>query len=203
MATLDIGFEWSRAHAYECVPSPNKKGDLLIRQKNKGRDPVRPLELPLDDPLAVIFANLEASGDACVRFAGAFGLLRTPASTGAAEGLSSWQTEIRKMKSLISMTSMVRSANSRNVRMNTASVDVALVSVNEKRIMVLQPRTLLDAMLVQLTQSFASGSDIETCPFCQRWFERGGKARRGDAKFCDERCRNKFYYAEQKRRAGK
>jgi hypothetical protein len=202
MAIIDIGFEWSRGHAYECVPS---KTGMAIRQIGKGKSYFEPLKVPLDSGLAVTFANLDLdfSAEKCVGFAHSFGLLTLPARIGAAESLDDWRRKIKEMRSLISMTGMVRTANSRRVRMNITRIQVALESglPDTKPALILQPETLFDAMKLQWAQSKKSGSSVYVCEYCDKWFERGGEAKRSDAKFCSDPCRNKFHY--EQRRAGK
>jgi hypothetical protein len=194
MTTIDIKFEWTRGHAYECGPE-------VIRQTGRGRDRFRPLEIPAK--LYLAFAELDGTPDACVGFARSWGLLTTQARDGALERLDGWQREIKQMKSRISMVAMVRTANSRRVRMRMTSLDVALVSgePNTRPALVLQPRTLLDAMHLQLAQSHASGAALQTCTQCGKWFEVGGDAKRSMARFCSDSCRNRFHY--QKKHGGK
>ena len=89
MATIDIDFEWARGLDYEYR-------DGAIRQigKRKERSPFE--KAP---GLYLTFAKLDGTPEACVDFARAWGLLTTPASSAAEEGLEVWRREIRKMKS--------------------------------------------------------------------------------------------------------
>lgn len=195
MATLNIEFEWLRGHAYEAAKDP--EGKRVIRQIGRGRDRFRPLEI--SPALYLTFAALDGSPEACVGFAQLWGLLTTPAHVGAAEPHDAWQREIKRMKSLISMARMVRTANSRRIRLVMTSIEVALLSGeldawDAKPALVLQPRTLIDAMIVQLAQSRASGNSLQNCEQCGRWFEIGASAKRNVAKFCSDRCRNRHHY---------
>ena len=87
--------------------------------------------------------------------------------------------------------------------MTLTTVDVALLSGEEdswdaKPALVLQPRTLLSAMLVQIAQSRASGASIHVCEQCQKWFEVGVGAKRAlVTKFCSDRCRNRYHYEQR------
>jgi hypothetical protein len=201
MTTIDLEFEWTRGHAYEFGPSLNDATVQVIRQSGRGRDRVYPLGIQKEQPLYLTFAMLDGSPSACAAFASAWGLLATPAKTGAAEPLSDWQREIKKMKSLVRMVGMVRTANSRRVQMRMTSIDVSLISgaLGAKRALILQPRTLLDAMIVQLAQTQASGASLHTCAQCGLWFEVGGNAKRSVAKFCSVACKNRFNYLQIKK----
>ena len=119
--TTIVDFEWTRGHDYEFA---RDKTGHLIRQVGKGRDHVKPLDLPSKAGLAVAFADLDGTPDRCRAFARAYGLLTTPAHDGAAEPLELWQREIKKMRALLSMTGMVRTANSRRVHMKMTTLEV-------------------------------------------------------------------------------
>jgi hypothetical protein len=193
MTNIQVVSEWTRGRRYEHVPY---KGGLAIRQADKGRERFNPLDPVRATSLAVRFAALDGSPERCVAFANHFGLLTTPASFGAQEPLDIWQREIKKMKSLISMTDVVRSTNSRRIRMKMATLNVGLQSglPDTKPALVLWPQTLLDAMIVQFAQSKASGRTIRACQQCGNWFEQGFDAKRSVAKFCSDRCRNRYHY---------
>jgi hypothetical protein len=205
VTTIDIDFKWTRAsltarslrsvdtYEIDSVPVADKTAQV-IRQAGAGRETFEPLTVPTK--LYLAFAELDGSTEACISFATAWGLLTTPAAKGAAEPMDVWRREIKKMMAHINVVSMVRTENSRRVRMRMASLDVALVSgePNTKPALVLQPRTLLDAMYLQLAQSHASGAALHTCEQCKKWFEVGGAGKRSVAKFCSEECRNRFHY---------
>jgi len=209
MAKLAIDFEWTRRRAdggigYECV-------DQKIRQVGRPSEKLRPLEI--HPTLYLDFAKLSAApakpltAEAiaeCVKFAKTWGLLTMHAREGAEEDLHLWQREIKKMKGLIAMAPMIRTANSRRVRAHVTSVDISLESrlPDARPALVLQARTLLDAMLVQFAQSTASGNSLHVCAQCGEWFEvgAGADAKRSVAKFCSDRCRNRHHY---ERRIGK
>jgi hypothetical protein len=206
MTTIDIDFKWTRAclttrsahsvdtYVIDTAPVDGKTAQVIRQAAGVGRETFEPLTVPTR--LYLAFAELDGSPEACVAFARAWGLLRTPAAKDAAESLDIWRREIRQMKSQINMVSMVRTENSRRVRMRMTSLDVALVSgePNTKPALVLQPRTLVDAMYLQLAQSHASGAALHTCEQCKKWFEVGGVGKRSVAKFCTEECRNRFHY---------
>jgi hypothetical protein len=57
----------------------------------------------------------------------------------------------------------------------------------------LRPRTLLDALWLQLGQALTCGGRISQCQHCGNWFEAGRKTgRRLDAKFCCDEHRTAF-----------
>jgi len=52
------------------------------------------------------------------------------------------------------------------------------------------PRTLLDALWLQVAQSLASSTSLRQCIECQSWFVFGtGTGRRKSADYCSDRCR--------------
>jgi hypothetical protein len=207
MMIKGIEFEWSRAHAYEIVPFENNPPRRVIRPVGFRKDRIRPLELPLKKPLAVVFSELDGSPEQCQDFASAYGLLRTPAGKGAEPfvGPDGWLHSIKLMKGVInSTTAMVMpSPRWRRICMPLATVDIGLVAglPDPRPTFVLQPTTLWDAMIVQFAQFKASGNEMASCEHCGESFERGINGKRADARFCSRRCQNKFDY--RKRRAGK
>jgi hypothetical protein len=64
----------------------------------------------------------------------------------------------------------------------------------------LRPKTLLDALWLQLGQWLTSGAQIRACQKCGDWFEAGrGTGRRADAKFCSEEHKIAFHSLERSR----
>jgi hypothetical protein len=188
--TTIFEFKWPRPR--ECALDGK-----AVRQVGSGRDvDWEPLKHVPD--LYLRLAELDGSGEACAEFATKYGLLVTPAKTGAAEPVENWQREIRKMKSLISVAGMARTANSRRVLVRVTEVAVALLSGEPggdvKPALVLQPKTLLAAMQVQLASAQAGGAALQTCAQCGHWFEVGGAAKRSIAKFCSDKCRLRAHY---------
>jgi hypothetical protein len=199
MTTIDIDFKWTRA----CLTSRSARSDTykidtaaqVIRQADGvGRETFEPLTVPTK--LYLAFAELDGSPESCVGFARAWGLLTTRAANDASEPLEVWRREIKEMKAWIRRVHVVRTENSRRIRMRMTSLDVALVSgePNTKPALVLEPRTLLDAMHLQLAQSHASGAALQSCEQCKKWFEVGARGKRSVAKFCSDECRNRFHY---------
>jgi hypothetical protein len=57
----------------------------------------------------------------------------------------------------------------------------------------LRPKTLLDALWLQLGQALTAGVQIRQCEHCGDWFEVGrGTGRRLDAKFCSDEHRTTY-----------
>lgn len=58
----------------------------------------------------------------------------------------------------------------------------------------LRPKTLLDALWLQLGQWLTLGAQICACQHCGEWFEAGrGTGRRSDAKFCSDEHKIAFH----------
>lgn len=62
------------------------------------------------------------------------------------------------------------------------------------------PKTLLDALWLQLGQSLAGGTEWKECRGCGTWFPVGGTSgKRSVAAFCSDKCRIKFNSLERSR----
>jgi hypothetical protein len=215
---IDIGFEWTRGPSYECAVDGGVKILRQVGQYPKRKDRVlQPLTIGGDKPLYARFANLDGSPESYVRFAKAYGFLSTAAQAGASEDLEVWQSEIKKLRQLMSLLNaegekpggLVRSANGSRVRLKLTSIDVSLLSAapdeqfeNPRRpTLVLQPADLLDAMHLQLAKFVASEGSLVLCKQCNEPFERGAsESRRSIAVFCSEKCKNRFHYLERAKR---
>jgi hypothetical protein len=190
VTAIDIDFEWSVGRCYECVVDEEAK--LVVRQTSRQLDLKRPLQTFSE--LYLAFAKLDGSPEACLKFARLWGLLRQPAKLGASERLDDWKREINEMRHLVNAAGFVQMGG---IRARMAKVDVELVSGEPGAFMRLHPATLFDAMIVQLVQSQASGASLQTCGQCGRWFEVGAAGKRKVAKFCSDRCRNRFHYVQR------
>ena len=86
------------------------------------------------------------------------------------------------------------------------NLEVRLVGdpgVNSLRLWI-RPRTLLDALCLQLGQKLSDGAEIKRCQKCGGWFEAGpGTGRRLDAKFCSDAHRVEFNSLQRSRSAYK
>jgi hypothetical protein len=205
---MNIGFEWTRGRTYECGPSISNKAARVIRQVGRGSDAFRPLEIKRVSKPYLEFANLSGTPEQCIKFASTFGLLTLPARNGAEERLDFWQREIKKMKGSIAMfeaTSdqpggILRTVASRRVNAKMASIDVWLEcpDPNARPVLIWKPRSLLDAMLLQLAQTIAGSGSIHVCKQCGNFFEAGSnEGRRSIAVFCSESCKNRHHYLKR------
>jgi hypothetical protein len=206
---IDISLEWSKARAYEAA---SVEGVRVIRPVGDRRNRVEPFKIEGDDPLHVRFANLDGSEESCVRFANAYGLLKTQ-SPNKAEPLDDWKRQIRDIKVLMSGLQLQVDDDApggitllgtrRKARVELISIGVILVpgSPGKRPKLSLEPATLLDAMHLELGLRLTTEGSLQSCKQCGRWFERGTtKARRSIAVFCSVKCKNRFHYVEGKKR---
>jgi hypothetical protein len=204
---IDIGFEWKRAHDYECVST---RGQKCIRAIGKGRDNLEPLKIETEKPLYLRFADLDGSEESCLRFARARGLLTTESPTGE-ETLETWQEQIQAMRQARAFFGPIGDLPAETARKRRAgeawkltALDILLVpnrAEADRFTMMLQPRNLLGAMYVQLAMTVAGGGSLRTCKQCDKWFETGASdSRRNIAVFCSEKCKNRFHYLERAKR---
>jgi hypothetical protein len=201
---IEIGLQWSKARAYEAT---NVGGVRFICPIGDRRYPVEPFKIAGD--LHVRFANLDGSEESCVKFASAYGLLR---SREKAERLDEWKREIRDIKLMISGLQLqviedtpggiTLLGSSRKVSVRLTPIDAVLVpgSSDMRPKLSLEPATLRDALYLQLGKSLTEGS-LQPCKNCGEWFELGTtKARRSIAIFCSEKCKNHFHYVKRTKR---
>jgi hypothetical protein len=204
---IEIGLRWSKARAYEMA---NVKGAQLIRPVGERRYPVEPFKIVGNEPLHVRFANLDGSEKSCVEFAKAYGLLK---SRDEAERLHEWKREIENVKMLASGLQLQVNedtpggitllGSSRKAPVELTSVAAIIVpgSSGKRPKLSLEPKTLLDAMYLQLGLFLSTDGSLQSCKQCGKWFERGTtKARRSIAVFCSEKCKNRFHYVERTKR---
>jgi hypothetical protein len=205
----EIGLRWLRAEAYEAA---NVEGVRVIRPVGKRREWVQPFKIEGDNPLHMRFANLDGSEESCVKFANAYGLLRTQ-SRDQAERFADWKKEIDKINRLVLLLQLqvnedmpggiTQLGSSRKAPVRLTSIDAILVpgSSGQRPKLSLEPATLLDAMYLQLGLSLTADRSLQSCKQCGKWFERGTtKARRSIAVFCSEKCKNRFHYVERTKR---
>jgi hypothetical protein len=205
---IEIGLQWSKARAYETA---NAKGAQFIRPVGERRYPVEPFKIEGDEPLHVRFANLDGTEKSCVEFAKSYGLLK---SRDQAEHLDEWKREIENVKVLASGLQLQVNENapggitllgsSRKAPIELTSIAAILVpgSPGKRPKLSLEPKTLLDAMYLQLGLVLSTDGSLQSCKQCGKWFERGTtKARRIIAVFCSEKCKNHFHYVEKRKRS--
>ena len=204
---MEIGLRWLRAGAYEAA---DVEGVRVIRPIGERRYWVEPFKVE-GGPLHM-FVNLDGSEKSCVKFARAYGLLRTQ-SRNQAERLDDWKKEIERMRGLISALQLrahedrpggiTLLGSSRKAPVELTSVAAIIVpgSSGKRPKLSLEPKTLLDAMYLQLGLFLSTDGSLQSCKQCGKWFERGTtKARRSIAVFCSEKCKNRFHYVERTKR---
>jgi hypothetical protein len=205
----EIGLRWLRAGAYEAA---NVEGVRVIRPVGKRRYWGEPFKIEGDVPLYVRFANLDGSEESCVKFANAYGLLRSQ-SRDETEPLEDWNKEIRNMNALVPLLQLQANENapggitmlgsSHKAPINLTSINAVLVpgSRGERPKLSLEPATLREAMYLQLGLRLTTVGSLQSCKLCGKWFERGTtEARRSIAVFCSEKCKNHFHYVNRTKR---
>jgi hypothetical protein len=197
--TIDIDFDWTRSFEYELAPS--KKGPV-IRQKGARTERTWPLKTHAS--LYLDFSRLDRTPEACLDFCRRWGFLRNKlAGKGAEEEVDEWIHSISHVRNWIAVLNAGLDQGGRKpkgvwLRQQVASVDVLLETHPlGRQLLQLRPKTLMDAMLLQMAQAFASGAAIAACQQCGQWFEVGGEGKRSVAKFCSDKCRNRFNYEQR------
>jgi hypothetical protein len=205
---LAIDFQWSKGRAYEIVvprgsrskdPFASHVHEAMIRQKGKGCDSVRPLDI--HNNLYLDFVKL-ADPAACANFASRWGLLRTRSEAGAQEPLSFWRAEIKRMNDTLG--GLRRAFEEKHpIAMRGAHIvpiDFKLVpgQPDGRPSPALEPQNLIDAMRLQLALSIGGGNRLHTCEQCGQPFESGATAKRIIARFCSDECRKRFHYEHRR-----
>jgi hypothetical protein len=197
---VDVDWQWGRGHRYESVVAG---GEPAIRQVGRGRDRIRPLSAQTQRPLYLAFAALDGTPEACLAFAGSWGLLFSQPKDGATERLSAWRQEIRTMRRLLDAVPgafrLPRGFNTTGSRwrLDVTKLNLVLLSNDPGQLptLVIAPTTLLSAMLVQFAQAQAGGASVRECAQCGERFEVGGRGRkRSMAQFCTPACRMRHHY---------
>ncbi len=138
------------------------------------------------------FANVRQSPEAMLEFVGKFGPLTL-------EGMSKLRGEdiARTLEDARIMGDILRAAERRQFSV-TRSKEPKSVCLNIRvgepgslePLLKLEPRTLLDAIWLQLDHALSGDNVVRRCIHCQTWFPAGGDSgRRKDAKFCSDEHR--------------
>jgi len=212
---IGIGLNWAKAHKYECATVDDVR---VIRPVGAGRDGnFDPFKIKVEMPLYLRFARLDGSEEACLKFAHAYGLLNTQ-SPKAAEPLKVWQKEIRNFKGLMNMLqadsetpggvlrinrtpSAAAAARSLGGEIPLSNISATLVEgerdfdgiIGRPKLM-LEPKTLRDAMYLQLGKFVAGDGLLRVCPQCGNPFEGATKSRRSNAIYCSRACKDRASY---------
>jgi hypothetical protein len=201
---IDSSFEWTRFHSYKIATRGSRK---LIQPAGRKNERFAPFKIEPEKPLYLLFANLNGSEDACLKFAHTWGLLKSKAATEG-EFLEDWRREISDLRMQIAFLEDGEKPKKPEQAdaWKVTSLDVLLAPserpVNGKRFtMLLQPKDLFGAMRLQLARTVSGGGAIRACKQCGNWFEAGaGESRRNIAIFCSEKCKNRFHYLERSKR---
>jgi hypothetical protein len=206
---MEISLRWLRAGAYEAA---NVKGIRVIRPVSERHYWVEPFKIEGDHPLHVRFANLDGKEESCVKFASAYGPLRTQ-SRDQTERFDDWKKEIDRINGLVSGLqlqvhedapggiTLLGSTRKAPVRLTSIGAILVPGSAGKRPKLSLEPATLLDAMYLQLGLFLTTEGSLQSCKQCGKWFERGTtKARRSIALFCSEKCKNRFHFVERTKR---
>jgi hypothetical protein len=192
---VDVDWQWARARQYELGLA---KGERVIRQIGRGYDYVRPLGAQRERPLYLDFVELDGSPETCLAFARGWGLLTSPSPRdGTTESVSDWRTEIKNMKRLVNLVSMVTADGFRlaTVPVTALTVHLAAGEPGHQPRLMMRPNTLISAMLLQFAQALEGGRSVRECPRCGKPFEIGGRGgKRSMAKFCSPQCQMAAHY---------
>ena len=200
---IDISFQWTRFHAYEIAKVGSRK---VLRPAGRKPEKFLPLKIETEKPLFIRFSKLDGSDESCLKFAQCWGSLWS--EEAADEFLDDWRSAIRDMQMKIAFLEdgekpkKPKSADAwKLTSLDVLLVPQASVEDGKRFTMHLQPRNLLEAMLLQLAKSVSGGGSIRRCKQCDDWFEAGAsESRRSIAVFCSEKCKNRFHYLERSRR---
>jgi hypothetical protein len=176
---------------------------MRVVRSGKGHDPKdfqHSQPLSKTDSLFKIFANIATTPQGVLDFVQRFG----PLTEGG------WDPKIGEDVNLVisnadHMRQLLRYSSgnqkglglplSRHQATRSSSIDAQVIwdSATKSPKWELRPRTLLDALWLQLGQALTAGAQIRQCEHCGDWFEAGrGTGRRLDAKFCCDEHRTAF-----------
>ena len=97
-----------------------------------------------------------------------------------------------------------RFTSPRGIRTANLVLDVTLKMVPgiELPVLRLEPRSLADAMVVQLAKAISGDFDIRQCASCPSWFVYGtGTGRRSSGMYCSDRCKQAAYRRARDKKA--
>jgi hypothetical protein len=203
MAQLVIEFDWTRdPKGYRLVETRQPKMLRVVRN-GKGHDqkdfePSRPLSST--DFLFKIFANTATTPEGVLDFVGWFGSLTWDGwDAKIGDDVNQVISNANHMRQLLRYSS----GNQRPPHLppnphqatRSSSIDAQVIwdPATKGPKWELRPKTLLDALWLQLGQALTAGAQIRQCEHCGDWFEAGrGTGRRLDAKFCSDEHRTAF-----------
>ena len=199
MAQFVIEFDWVRdPKGYRLVEKAEQPRLRIVRNgkgcRPKDFEPNRPLET---DVLFKIFASTVVTPAGALNFVQRFGPLtyegRDPKAGDPVDVVMSNANHMQQV--LKSAAGYPAPPNLLPVPFQSGqsvSLDAMVIwdpATNSPK-WELRPKSLLDALWLQLGQALAVGAKIRQCEHCGDWFEAGrGTGRRLDAKFCSDEHR--------------
>ncbi len=202
MARTAIEFDWFRDPKGYQLAETGRPKMLCVVRKGAGHGP-RDLEagrpLDLTDQLFMIFAKTATTPERVLDFVQRFGPL-TWDGLDPKKGESVYYAtrDAEHMRQVLQYWASDHTQSSGPFVPQTGrivSLDARLVGdpVTKSPKWELRPKTLLDALWVQLGQALTAGALMRRCEHCGDWFEVGrGSGRRFDAKFCSDEHRISF-----------
>jgi hypothetical protein len=209
MAQIVIEFDWVRDPKGYRLVKTGRSTMLRVVRKGTGHSPkdyahIRPLDLT--DSLFGIFAQTANTPDGVLDFVTRFGPL-TPDGWDASKGdyVNLVISNADHMRQIIRSANIAQNHTRRPPEpLHTAPIlldaMVAWDPATKTLKWELRPKSLLDALWLQLGQKLTGGGQWRECEHCGKWFEVGrGTGRRADAKFCSEEHKIAFHSLKRSR----
>lgn len=185
-----IDFEWQKdSKGYELVSVAPSKPSAVARRKAGGKLlSYRPMDkFPT---LYGEFARIKTPEDV-VSFCNRFGpLTNLGLSPTKGKSISQVLVAAEVFRRLLTFSQNHRKLLAAEFRCEGATIGTLIVSLVGDEItgalrLRIVPRSMLDALTLQLAQKISGNIKARTCQYCSQWFEAGsGTGRRFDAKFC-------------------
>jgi len=204
MAQLVIEFDWARDPKGYRLAEVGRRRMLKVVRNGKGHTPkdfqhCRPLSLT--DQLFRIFANTATTPKGVLEFVQRYGpLTQDGRSAMAGDPVNVVMFNADRMREVLRCSSGDQKQPAfppgRQYHLcPSSSLDAAVVwdDVMMAPKWELRPKSLLDALWLQLGQALTRGARLRQCEHCGDWFETGRRTgRRLDAKFCSDEHRIAF-----------
>jgi hypothetical protein len=204
MPELTFDFKWYKhAGGYRLIPAKLHRGSVM----NVRPDDIQPPRIvpvggplqsyrPLDEfqNLFEHFIRVAKSEDGVLEFVKRFGPLTFGGLRKGGEDVPPIIDAVEEMREV---------QRRRTTAIPLEPLNVMIITDDEGRLRLkVSPRCLLDALWLQLAQASGSASFRE-CWNCHEPFVAGPKGnRRGDAKFCSDKCRVEFNSLQRSRKDG-
>jgi hypothetical protein len=202
MPNLTFDFTWyTQEGGYRLVPAKLPRGSVLDAQL----DDIQPARIvPVGEalksyrPLAKFenlfehFIRTAKSEDGVLDFVTNFGPLTHAGLRKGGEVVPAIIEAAKEMSGVL---------HHRTIAMPLSPLNVSIITDDQHRLRLkVSPKCLLDALWLQLAQASGSASFRE-CWNCHEPFVAGPKGnRRGDAKFCSDKCRIEFNSLQRSRK---